>query len=80
MNRFKKVYQQGTIDVIQILVDTETGVNYVFQKAGYAGGLTPLLEGWKADSDTTAGVIRLVDQGFWLYRNKGLSVYADFGT
>ena len=41
MNRFKKVYQQGTIDVIQILVDTETGVNYVFQKAGYAGGLTP---------------------------------------
>ena len=44
MNRFKKVYQQGTIDVIQILVDTETGVNYVFQKAGYAGGLTPLLD------------------------------------
>ena len=24
--------------------DTETGVNYVFHKDGYAGGLTPLLD------------------------------------
>ncbi len=31
MDRFKKVYSQGVIDVIEILVDTETGVNYVFR-------------------------------------------------
>ncbi len=45
MNRFKKIYKQGTIDVVEIWVDTETGVNYVFRKDGYAGGLTPLLNG-----------------------------------
>ena len=44
MNRFKKIYSQGTIDVIEIWVDTETGVNYVFRKNGYAGGFTPLLD------------------------------------
>lgn len=43
MNRFKKIYKQGTLDVVEIWVDTETGVNYVFRKDGYAGGLTPLL-------------------------------------
>ena len=30
--RFETVYSHGTIDVTQILVDTETGVNYVFRK------------------------------------------------
>ena len=44
MNRFKKVYQQGRLDVVEIWVDTETGVNYMFRKDGYAGGLTPLLD------------------------------------
>lgn len=28
----------------QILVDTETGVNYLAWKSGYAGGITPLLD------------------------------------
>ncbi len=42
--RFKIAYSQGTLDVVQILVDTETGVNYVFRKAGYGGGMTPLLD------------------------------------
>jgi len=28
----------------QILVDKETGVNYLVWKAGYAGGITPLLD------------------------------------
>ena len=42
--RFKIVYSQGTVDVTQILVDTETGVNYVFRKVAYAGVLTPLLD------------------------------------
>ena len=30
--------------LIQIIVDKETGVNYLWVKSGYAGGLTPLLE------------------------------------
>lgn len=44
MNRFKKVYSQGTLDAVEIWVDTETGVNYVFRRKGYAGGFTPLLD------------------------------------
>lgn len=42
--RFKKVYSQGAVSYIEIWVDTETGVNYVFREDGYAGGLTPLLD------------------------------------
>ncbi len=43
-NRFIKIFSQGTIEVMEIWVDTETGVNYVFRKSGYAGGFTPLLD------------------------------------
>ena len=39
-----KIYQQGAIDVIEIWVDTETGVNYVFHRNGNAAGFTPLLD------------------------------------
>ena len=42
--RFEKVYSQGALEVIEILVDRETGVNYLFRQNGYAGGLTPLLD------------------------------------
>ena len=42
--RFKKIYSQGTIDNLEIWIDTETGVNYLFIQSGYAGGLTPLLD------------------------------------
>jgi len=41
--RFKRIYNQGAIDSIEIWVDTETGVNYMFRQSGYAGGITPLL-------------------------------------
>ena len=34
MERFKKIYQQGTIDVVEIWIDTQTGVNYVFHRNG----------------------------------------------
>lgn len=44
MDRFEKVYSQGKLNVMEIWVDTETGVNYVFRKDGYAGGITPLLD------------------------------------
>ena len=42
--RFVKIYSQGTVNSTEIWVDKETGVNYVFHAAGYAGGLTPLLD------------------------------------
>ena len=42
--RFEKVYSQGKLTVVEIWVDKETGVNYLFRCEGYAGGLTPLLD------------------------------------
>lgn len=42
--RFQKIYSQGTLDVVEIWVDQETGVNYMFRQSGYAGGMTPLLD------------------------------------
>ncbi len=44
MNRFEKIYSQGIIDMIEIWVDTETGVHYIFHKSGNAGGFIPLLD------------------------------------
>ncbi len=42
--RFKVTYKQGALSATEILVDTETGVNYLFHGYGYAGGLTALLD------------------------------------
>lgn len=42
-DRFEKVYSQGVVNVIEIWVDRETGVNYLFHGSGSAGGLTVLL-------------------------------------
>ena len=42
--RFAEVYSEGSLTVTKILVDKQTGVNYLFQANGYAGGLTPLLK------------------------------------
>ena len=41
--RFIKVYSEGAFGSNEIWVDKKTGVNYLFHAAGYAGGLTPLL-------------------------------------
>lgn len=42
--RFQRVYkQEGFIAGAEILVDTETGIQYLFYQSGNAGGLTPLL-------------------------------------
>jgi hypothetical protein len=41
--RFEKVYSQGA-GSIEIWVDKETGVNYLYHASGYAGGLTVLLD------------------------------------
>jgi hypothetical protein len=47
-NRFKVVFKDGSQlsddGVRQVLVDMETGVNYLVWKSGYAGGITPLLD------------------------------------
>jgi len=42
--RFKKIYSQGSLEAIEIWVDKETGVNYLFRSAGYAGGMSVLLD------------------------------------
>ena len=43
--RFAVVYKQGGfVDPgVKILVDKQTGVNYLWTESGYAGGLTVLL-------------------------------------
>lgn len=41
--RFEIKNAQGVLSTGKIIVDTKTGVNYLFWQEGYAGGLTPLL-------------------------------------
>ena len=41
--RFEKVYSQG-MGVMEIWVDKETGVNYLYRQSGYSGGMTVLLD------------------------------------
>lgn len=46
--RFEVVFADGSqlkdAGIRQILVDHETGVNYLIWKSGYAGSITPLLD------------------------------------
>ncbi len=41
--RFEKVYSQS-MGSMEIWVDKETGVNYLYRQSGYAGGMTVLLD------------------------------------
>ena len=41
--RFEKVYSQS-LGMMEIWVDKETGVNYLYHQSGYAGGMTVLLD------------------------------------
>ena len=41
--RFQKVYSQGVISMMEVWVDTATGVQYLFHRDGNAAGFTPLL-------------------------------------
>ena len=43
-DRFIRTYSQGKLQSIEIFVDKETGVNYIFSHTGYAGGMTVLLD------------------------------------
>ena len=56
--RFIKVHSENLGSEI-ILVDRETGVNYLFVSQGYAGGLTPLL---KADGTPVVTPISRYDE------------------
>ncbi|EAE1482391.1 DUF6440 family protein [Listeria monocytogenes] len=42
--RFEKIYTQGKLNIMEIWVDKETGVQYVYHLSGYAGGMSPLLD------------------------------------
>lgn len=42
--RFEKVYSQGVMNTTEIWIDKETGVNYLFVRNGYGGGLTVLVD------------------------------------
>lgn len=42
-DRFVKTYSQGTINVTEIWVDKQTGINYLFHASGNSGGMTVLL-------------------------------------
>lgn len=53
--RFQVIHKEGTMSGFKIIVDTETGVNYLFSWDGYAGGLTPLLDKEGKPVVTTGG-------------------------
>lgn len=42
--RFEIMENEGVAKAVYIIVDKETGVNYLFSKFGNAGGLCPLLD------------------------------------
>lgn len=42
--RFEIIENEGTLKGVSIIVDRETGVNYLMAKFGTAGGLCPLLD------------------------------------
>lgn len=44
MKRFVWRESEGILKESRIIVDTVTGINYLFVHEGYAGGLTPLLD------------------------------------
>ena len=44
MKSFEKVYTQGNIDLVEIWLDKETGVSYMFQKNANSGDITQLLD------------------------------------
>ena len=41
--RFERVYSQG-MGTMEIWVDKDTGVNYLYRQSGYSGGMTVLLD------------------------------------
>ncbi len=44
--RFETTYNQGALESYRIIVDKETGVNYLYVSNGSSGGLTVLLDSY----------------------------------
>ena len=46
MKRFERILKEGSslFEEMEIWVDQETGVHYLWHKSGYAGGFTALLD------------------------------------
>lgn len=43
--RFIDIFKEGSLtESMKILLDTETGVNYLYISSGYGMGITPLLD------------------------------------
>lgn len=42
--RFEVIYSQGVITKMEIWIDRETGVHYVYHRDGNSGGMTVLLD------------------------------------
>lgn len=42
--RFEVISTQGAIEGYKVIVDTTTGVNYLYVGGGYGGGLTVLVD------------------------------------
>lgn len=42
--RFEVLFKEGMVSSYKIIVDNETGVNYLLVSEGYGGGITPLLD------------------------------------
>ena len=54
------MYSQGTVNTMEIWVDKQTGVQYLFHTSGSAGGMTPLL-----DREGSPAVVPIVRQEEW---------------
>ena len=59
--RFIKVHSES-LGSIEIWVDKETGVNYLFKSSGYAGGMCPLLD---AEGKPVISPINREEKGFF---------------
>ena len=43
--RFVRIYKQETLTtVLEIWMDRDTGVNYLYRRNGYSGGMTELVD------------------------------------
>lgn len=43
-DRFVTIYKQGVASSTKLMVDTLTGVTYIYHSEGYSGGMTVLLD------------------------------------
>ena len=44
VERFVRTYTQGKLYPVEVWVDRETGVNYIYKSSGYGGSFIPLID------------------------------------